>query len=64
MRICPDFEQMTPKERQDYVGGLIHCCMVSPELFKEGQKIIEAGKSSGLFEGIKFDHTPPITEQK
>ena len=57
MRICTEYEQLTPQERQKYIGGLIHCCITSPELFKEGKKIIEYGEHSGLFDGVIINPT-------
>lgn len=62
MRICTEFEKLTPKERQEYIGGVVHCLTVSSELFKEGQRLIKKGEKAGLFIGVQINPAPAIHE--
>jgi hypothetical protein len=56
--VCSSFDQLTPKEKTEYIGALVHSVQSSNELFKIGKEIIEDGERQGLFEGVKILHVP------
>lgn len=58
--ICPEYNAMTPLERKDYVGSLIHSVMSDGELLKMGQKMIKLAEKRGLFLGVVIN--PPTNE--
>lgn len=49
---CGEYLLLTPKERTEYIGRLIHSCMSDSLLFAAGQKIIKSAEKKGLFEGV------------
>lgn len=56
---CKEYQQLTPLEKRNYIGELIHSCMNDSNLFKEGLKIISKGYSKKLFDGVTIN---PIQE--
>jgi hypothetical protein len=54
--VCNSFDKLTPKEKTEYIGALVHCVQSHDQLFKIGKEIIEIGKQVGLFEGVKIFH--------
>jgi len=50
---CKEYQQLTPLEKRNYIGELIHSCMNDSNLFKEGLKII----SKGYTKKLKTDKT-------
>jgi len=52
MANCTEFQNLTPRERADYLGELIHSCQSDSVLYELGKKIIRQAKKKGLFEGV------------
>lgn len=50
--ICQPFEELTPKEKTEYIGQVVHAIQSDPSLFAMGQEIIRLGQLRGLFEGV------------
>lgn len=53
--ICEQYQKLTPKERTEYIGQLIHSCMCDAQLFKMGEKIIELAEKRGVLDGVKIN---------
>ena len=58
---CDKYQNMTPKERTEYVGSLIHSVISDDEIFEAGIRLIKKATKKGLFEGVKIN---PIEENK
>ncbi len=58
--ICESFEKLTPKERVEYVGELLHAVQSDNSLFEIGKEIIRLGNHRGLFEGVVI--FPPVSD--
>lgn len=56
--LCEQYEKLTPMERSEYIGKLVHAAMNNDLLFSAGEKIIKQGTKMGLFEKIKFNPAP------
>jgi hypothetical protein len=50
--ICDLFNNLTPKERVEYIGELIHACQSDDVMYQIGKEIIKQGNQRGLFEGV------------
>lgn len=57
--VCPSFDQLTPKEKTEYIGALVHSVQSNDNFFWVGKEIIEQATSLGLFEGVKILHNNP-----
>ena len=70
---CVEYLELTPRERADYLGELIHSCQSDSKFFSLGEKIIRSAKRKGLFKDTiiqpeDWSHTPandwiPPTEE-
>lgn len=54
--ICPQFEELTPKEKTEFIGKLVHSVQSDPELYSMAHEIIKMAEEKGLFEGVKILH--------
>lgn len=61
MANCRTYQELTPKEKRDYIGSLVHSVQSSETLFKMGQRIIEVATQAGAFEGVVINPTPEET---
>lgn len=50
--ICDEFEKLTPKEKTEFIGQVVHSIQSDSSLYCMGQEIIRLGKIKGLFEGV------------
>ena len=50
--ICPEYDNLIPIEKAEYIGSLTHSCMNDSELFRIGLKLIETAKVKGVFSGV------------
>jgi hypothetical protein len=50
--ICDEFEKLTPKEKTEFIGQVVHSIQSDSGLYSMGQEIIRLGKIKGLFEGV------------
>lgn len=58
MANCKEYQELTPFEKKEYIGSLIHAVQSDPNLFKEGQRIINKAIARGLFEGVIINAAP------
>lgn len=56
---CQEYQQLTPLEKSQYIGELVHACISDSKYFKMGQKLIKQAQDKGLFEGVVIN--PPST---
>lgn len=61
--LCKEFEALTPKERTEFIGEIVHACMNDSQLFAKGDAIRKAGRMRGLFEGVIINPAPPIDKE-
>lgn len=66
--VCPSFNELSQKEKTEYIGALTHCVQSHEMFFEIGKEIIRQGKALGLFEGVvispepeKFDPHPAFS---
>lgn len=59
--ICPEFESLTPNERTEFIGGLVHAVQNSSAFFRLGTYIIRDAKKTGLFDNVIIN---PSKEEK
>lgn len=62
---CPEFQELTPRERTEYIGKLLHAAMSDSKLFERGHLIIDAAEKKGLFTNVKINpptNSPEIIE--
>lgn len=52
--ICQKFDELTPKEKTEYIGAVVHAVQSSDNLYSMGQEIIRLGNLAGLFDGVKI----------
>lgn len=62
--LCKEFEILTPKERTEYIGQLLHACMNDSGCFQIGEGIIKTGELKGLFIGVQINPAPPIPDNE
>lgn len=55
--ICPKYDALTPKERADFIGAVVHACQSCDKLYSMGQEIIRLGELAGLFDGVVINPT-------
>lgn len=58
MALCTQYMELTPKERTEYIGKLLHSVQSSNELFMAGKRLIDKGERLGLYEGITINPAP------
>lgn len=59
--LCNEYMRLTPKEKRDYIGELIHAVQSDVEYFEKGLEIILLAYNKGLFDGVTIN---PILEPK
>lgn len=59
--ICTQFENLTPKERIDYIGKLVHLAQEDQYLFGLFNDIITDAENNGAFEKVIIN--PPTTSE-
>lgn len=52
MANCGEYLLLTPKERTEYIGKVLHAVMSDSTLFEAGKMIIRKAERKGLFEGV------------
>lgn len=57
--LCPEYLKLTPKERRDFIGELVHCSQEDSELYELAREIIQIAYKRGLFDGVVIN---PISE--
>jgi hypothetical protein len=50
--ICEEFDKLTPKEKTEYIGQVVHSIQSDPALFEMGKEIIRIGTIKGLFDRV------------
>jgi len=64
---CAEYQNLTPLEKSQYIGELVHACISDTKYFKMGEKLIKQAQDKGLFEGVVINppsEVPPITENQ
>lgn len=49
---CPEYQILTPKEKTEMIGKLLHAIQSDSTLFLEGSKLIKKAEKKGIFDGI------------
>ena len=50
--VCKEFDSLSPKEKTEYIGQVVHSIQSDSALFEIGKEIIRLGEIKGLFEGV------------
>lgn len=50
--VCEQFDNLTPKEKTEYIGQVVHAIQSDKNLYEMGKEIIRLGNIKGLFEGV------------
>lgn len=56
--ICKEYSSLTPIQKVEFTGKLLHAVMTSPVLFKEAKLLIKAAEKAGLFDGVTINPAP------
>lgn len=57
---CEKFMCLSPVERIELIGKIVHAIQSDDKLFAEGQKIVKRAETLGLFNGVTI--LPSIPE--
>ena len=49
---CQSYQSLTPKEKAEFIGQLVHAVQNNNDIFKLGQELIELATLKGLFENV------------
>lgn len=60
--LCLNYQKLTPKERRDFIGEIVHCVQEDDELYELGKEIIRLGYKWGMFEGVTINPIFPEPE--
>lgn len=52
--ICDKYEALTPKEKSEMVGSVVHAFQSDSALFDMALEIIRLGELKGLFDRVKI----------
>lgn len=52
--VCQSFEELTPKEKTEFIGEVVHAAISDEALYSMAQEIIRIGKIKGLFDRVKI----------
>ena len=52
--LCKSFDNLSHKEKVEFIGMLCHACQSNESLFSEGSGIIKMAKYIGLFDNVKI----------
>lgn len=58
MPVCESFEKLTPLERSNFVGAVVHLIQSDESYYLIGQRMIKSGNKKGLFIGVKINPQP------
>lgn len=50
--ICAEFDQLSPQEKTEYIGKLVHAVQSDSHFFKLGTLLIRDAKKEGLFDNV------------
>jgi hypothetical protein len=53
-KLCPEFYELTPIQRIQFIGSLNHIVMTSPEMYELGNKMINLALLQGLLNDVKI----------
>lgn len=54
---CQEYQKLTPLEKSNYVGSLIHACISDSKFYAIGEKLIQQAIKKGLFQNVVIN--PP-----
>lgn len=57
---CKKYMELSPVERIELIGKIVHAIQSDDKLFAEGQKILRRAETLGIFEGVTI--LPPVEE--
>lgn len=52
--LCKSFEELSHREKVEFIGKLCHACQTSEKLFFLGTVIIYTAEDDGLFDNVKI----------
>ncbi len=52
MALCKEYEEMTPKERQEFIGKLVHLVQSNDVSFRMANFIIKTGTIRGYLDNV------------
>lgn len=55
MANCSNYMELSPKERVEFIGRLVHAAMSSDYIFNHCESLIKYGEKKGLFEGVTIN---------
>jgi hypothetical protein len=58
---CNEFLELSPLEKSNLIGSVVHCLQSDAELFKMAIELAQRGKEKGLFEKVKINPHIPET---
>lgn len=64
MANCKEFMELTPLEKSNYIGSLVHIATNDSEIYLLGQKLIAKGIKKGLFQNVIINPPNPIAPEE
>lgn len=52
---CHEYSELTPPEKIEFVGKLVHACLNDSKLYQMGQRIITTAEKKGLYQGVTIN---------
>lgn len=52
MAICKNYEELTPFERVEFIGKLVHAVQSDEQAFNSANTIIGYSEENGVFDGV------------
>lgn len=63
MANCGEYLLLTPKERTEFIGKVLHAVMSDSLMYAAGQRIIKLAEKKGLYTGVTINPIePPLNE--
>ena len=59
---CTTYQKLTPKEKVEFIGKIVHAIQSSEYCFQLGEQIIKVGENQKVFEGVTIN--PSIEPDK
>lgn len=61
---CTTYQNLTPKEKTEFIGKLVHATQSSEYCYQLGQQLIKVGENQNVFEGVTINPAPPIPDKE
>lgn len=64
MANCSNYLMLSPKERVEMIGRIVHSLQSDNEIFNKCEMLIDRAERKGLFEGVTINPSDTIKENE